>query len=304
MLPATRLNNSRKKSRHKGLLEGAQLRFAFCCALIHNLKKYRETQLEEHYNDVPKYWDRLTNSIATFLNPNQRFPVILNETYRVKSVTLEEQQQELVRAGILYQSGRVRQKAYTYFPQIDTLQLSCPWFCLSEPTDRIVRGFDYLPDKLGNRIVAKKDLKDVIAILEDLARYLFSIIPTLPSDEDGESDEIRESGLNALTTFADKMIEIVDYRPEPTPLSARQISFGERVTNCLTVAGKPFSSSNLLLRFLSWWVLLQLIVIGCLRFWLHFYPLKMDSTILVAVVGSPLVVAVTALGITRVSRSE
>lgn len=233
----SRLNSSREKSRKKGVLKGARLRFAFCCALIDDLKKYRETQLEEHYTNVPKYWTRLSSSLESFLNPSGHFPLLLTENYVVRSRTLDDQKQELLRAGLLYPSGAVRQKEYSYFPQIDRLRLTCPWFSLSEQTERIVRGFDYLPDKLGTRIIARKDLRDVTAILEDLAGYLYSTIPSLPTDEDTESDRIRSNGLEALSSFADKMIAIADFQPEQTVLRARPISFGERVIYCLNVAG-------------------------------------------------------------------
>ena len=71
------------------------------------------------------------------------------------------------------------QKYLSWFPQIDMLRISHPWFKLEPSTMKVVDAFNSLSLKIGGRLKDKKDIHAVAMFLSQLAIYLYSIIPEL-----------------------------------------------------------------------------------------------------------------------------
>jgi hypothetical protein len=181
------------------------------------------------------------------------------------------------------------------FPQIELLRLSHSWFRLEPTTLKILNAFNLLNSKIAGRLKDKKDLRAVIDILDHLETYLYSAIPEISSTEHQTSKEIEKLGEQALSRFAEAIEPLPVYRAEVRPLEGKEkVTF--KFAAAIAWIAALFGHENLLVRFFSWWVLIQTLVFVCLSVAWHYVPsLKWDSSIVSLSIGTPLVVAAAAL---------
>ena len=180
-----------------------------------------------------------------------------------------------------------------FFAQIDRLQTNHPWFKLEPATVRVVKAFDTLQEKISGRLKDKKDLLLVANAMRNLARYLYSVIPDLSSADEGEHRDVPMLGEQALMTFAEEVEHCLHIEEQAHRRAAESI---KKADTRLYVAGWLFSREALLVRFGSRWMLSQAVTVVALRIAFWFVPtLKVDSTLIVFVAGTPLLVAAAAL---------
>lgn len=268
----------RLKPLKKLYLPTPKMRFAYCYALSDAIEKYRKTQIEQHYSPVLPYWRKLFHSLDGLLNP------FISSHVHVSALEV--------------QANFIKSPSESLFPQILLLRQRFSWFELSDSCKEIVDAFDVLADRIGARLKDKKDLKAVEDILQSLSLYLFTLIPDLPSTLLEDSGiNVGEASNEVLHAFVTKVAAIPEYQSEESPVPLKTSLF-VRCRRGISWLIRPFTTDVLLSRFASWWFLTQLLVVLAFRGWIHFYPVKADSTIVALLVGSPLALA-AALSVTK-----
>jgi hypothetical protein len=290
-----KLDNRRIARRTSEHLSSSPMRFALCYAAASEIGNFTKNRLPKHLARARDYWKQLRPMLALMLNPH---------AYRIISRPLEfshispfetddesfaDQSDNVVSLGPWLSIPR------SFFPQIAMLQKRHPWFKLDPQTAKIVEAFDSLSTKISGRLQDKKDLQAVASVLNELAKFLYSMIPEVSSVEGHEAAEITAFGERSLLRFADDLTSLPPYRAEPRPLERK-----ERVKSGFVIAVNWFANlfchDNLLIRFFVWWGLAQGLVVAATILANHYVPsLKVDSTLVSFIVGTPLLVAAAAL---------
>ena len=154
------------------------------------------------------------------------------------------------------------------------------WMRPKSQTEKITRAFwEFLPT-LHDRLKEKRDLPAISTILSDLAQYLYSEIPEV-------SDRTQNSGLESLglaasERFADGVLKLPPYRSKPESHPHR-ISLYRRGVRALGQLG-IIVVSNKLVSFLTLWLVVFLISIVPLSIGMWYLGIKVDSTILAAII--------------------
>ena len=170
------------------------------------------------------------------------------------------------------------------------------WYRLQPETQEIVKAFPRLTN-LRERVVDSKDLAPVESALVDLAIFLYTEIANVPGAPPREV--LERAGADSLLSFARKVNALPPYKrqprkPEPRGRSARAVDVLSR--GLIAV----LTHENVIASFLGWYFLAVVLEIAILIPALKLFPrLSMDTTLLAAVTGTPLVVAASALVITK-----
>jgi hypothetical protein len=253
----------------KKWLSPVQMRFAYCYSVVEEVRHYRTNQRPAHIDAALEFLDKAFKSM-----------------FQDSSVSPVEQI-HLSR----YYATIVGPFALDSYP---------PWYRVHPETETILRAFREFVPKLHDRLKDKKDLGSIEAALTDLAAYQYTQIPEL---SESKSEPRFEEGTEVLFKFAQQIVALPPYRSErlnPTPK--------ETLARRLLIAGRqvslPFTHRNVLVAFCAWLVLMLVLFWGGFYIALRFFPLKMDSTIMTALIGGPVATAVTGATIPRLGKSK
>ncbi len=257
----------------KKWLSPQQMRFAYCYGVVDEIRKYKTNQLSRHIETARKYVETTRESL------------------RAADLGLDG----IWRREIHFAEGQ---------PTFISLHGQGPkWYRLEPDTELILRAFRSLMPKLGDRLNDRKDLGAIQSALADLATYLYTEIPEL-SDSSRENNQFEQAGMESLLRFARQIVELVPYQSEQvkqTPkerFSRKFISAGNRLST-------PFVHENVLIAFCAWYVVTMLLFCGGFEVAFRLVPsMKVDSTIVTAIVGGPIATAVTAVTIPRLARNK
>ena len=299
-LVLTSIGERRDKRRDEQSLDYAPMRFALCYATVQEIDKYSTNHLAKHIGLATKYWRLFLPQLRMLLNParrgDTRSPAAIPEAVEIATVIEssldDETLAEIQHHGFAGSKGL--QKYLSWFPQIDMLRMSHPWFKLEPGTVKVVDAFNSLSLKIGGRLKDKKDIPAVANVLSQLAIYLYTIIPELSSGEHGE-ERVKVLGEQALVKFADAVQNLPPYEEELRPLATKERA-SRRVVGIFIWLASLFSHENLLVKFGAWWLLIQVIILLVLAVALQSVTkFRTDSTLLVFAIGTPLLVAAAAL---------
>ena len=257
----------------KRWLSPQQMRFTYCYGVVDEIGKYRTNQLGRHLQTARNYLEKTRESLR---------PVDLDLD-------------EIWRGGIRFIGGEPTLISHGGGRRPK-------WYRLQPDTELILQGFRSLIPKLGDRLKDKKDLGAIQSVLTELASYLYTEIPEL--SDSAPQNNFDQAGMESLLRFARQIIELPTYQSEEvkqTPkerLSRKIISAGYKLT-------APLVHQNVLVAFCSWYAVTLLLFCGGFYFAFRLVPsIKMDTTIVTAVVGGPIATAVTAVTIPRLSRNK
>lgn len=261
----------------KKWLSASQMRFAYCYGAVHEIRQYKTNQRPWHIDSALDFFDKTGSSL---LNSAGLDGSDISDLYSRREILLGRQYANVL---LPYLSGS--------HPK---------WYRVRPETEAILQAFREFNPKLRDRLKDKKDLAAVEAILTDLAAYQYTEIPEL---SDTESETRFEEGTEILLSFAEKLATLPPYKSErlaPTPketLSRRMVLVGRKVSS-------PFIHENVLVAFCSWLVLMSLLFWGGFFFALRMFPIKIDSTIMTALIGGPVATAVTGATIPRLGKNK
>lgn len=270
------------------------MRFALCYAAANEIGNFAKNRLPKHLSLARDYWRQLRPMLARMLNPHA-YRIVSRplEPSHMMSETDHDLTADQLSLGTMLEPWM--SISHSFFPQIAMLQKRHSWFKLDPRTAKIVDAFDSLPGKISGRLQDKKDLQSVASVLRELAQFLYSMIPEVSSVEGREATVTTARGEQSLLQFADDLASLPAYRPEPRPLERK-----EKVKSDFAIAVNGFASlfghDNLLIRFFAWWGLAQGLVVIATILASHYVPgLRVDSTLVSFIVGTPLLVAAAAL---------
>lgn len=269
LIVATRVSGPSKEEKAHWL-SPQQMRFAYCYATVDEIRHYKTNQLSRHIEKASEY----LRSTSKSLKPS-------------RVVSIDE-------------GGEI---GYLLGPQVQVHHAHRPaWYRLRPETELILKGYSEFLPKLRDRLKDRKDLVDVEAALTDLAGYRYTEIPEISSNKSEVNFE--QVGEESLLSFARRVTSLSPYRSEPekqTPkdkLSRKILSFGHRTSSL-------FSHQNVLVAFLAWWILMFVLFCGGFYIAFRLVPaLKMDTTVVTAMIGGPITTAVAAVTIPRLSHSK
>jgi hypothetical protein len=162
-------------------------------------------------------------------------------------------------------------------------------------TSRILEALYSVPLKITGRLKDKKDLSSVTSALSSLAGYLYSAIPEISGTERHSSAEMEEFGERSLSRFVEAIEPLTLYIAEPQPLRGKERA-KFKIAAVIAWIASLFCHENLLLKFSVWWILTQTLVIAAVFSASRYVPgLKLDSTLISLIVGTPLLVSAAAL---------
>ncbi len=275
------------------LLNHSQMRFALCYSVKSEIDSYRTNKLPIHMKKARSFWEKLIPSLYNSLESGRDYFVTTSEGLTYPA--FDHRSVEFIGSSRLRMSQR-------FFPQLSELLTRYSWFKIEPRSEAIIAAFDGLRSKIDGRISDKKDLSQVSRCLEALSFYLYTQIPEI---SDTEEDRLRINGKGELSldSFVHEMNSLDKYIPQelsvPTPdkSAAKKAKIGEILS---ATVGNP----SPFLRFCSIWIILQLIVgIAVTSSLLSVRNLKLDSTLLALLIGSPFAIAAALTAVPISSRS-
>jgi hypothetical protein len=268
------------------------MRFALCYAVRSEIDLYRTNKRPTHIEKARQYWKMLIRSLREALGTESDHWIglsrgLIHPTWQLSSEPTD----------IPFR----RRHQERFFPQVHRLLDQFSWFELDARTESIIGSFDGLRPKIGARLRDKKDLFLVSKPLVPFSFYLFTQIPDI-SDTEEDKTLLRHYEDQALNAFVDEMTLLNEYTPENRITSkiamsaAKKAKVGDFLSNTV---GNPAP----FLRFISIWIVLQIIVgIAVLVFLSAIKNLKLDSTLIALLVGSPFAIAAALTAIPNQSK--
>jgi hypothetical protein len=253
------------------------MRFAYCYAVVREIRNYKTNQLGWHIDSAVEYFDKTATSLFRNVDISENF---YPDQHWRREILLSEHQGAVL--GPFLTGSRPS------------------WYRLNPETELILDAFRTFPSKLRDRLKDRKDLASVEAILTDLAAYQFTEIPEL---SDSKSETRFEEGTGILVAFAHQVLALPSYRserPKATPKEnlSRRLMFAGRKVSLL------FTHANVLVAFCAWLALMLLLFWGGFYVALRWFSIKMDSTIMTALIGGPVATAVTGATIPRLGKAK
>jgi hypothetical protein len=265
------------------LLNDAQIRFAQCYSTMSEIESYRTNRRPAHITTACDHWYEfilfLDNGLE--LHPRRLIRGLEMEPQYVWKGTAEQKADSL---------SRIAKKKRHFMPQIQYLLATSAWFKVDPDTEAILKAFDELISKITYRILDRRELGLVAECLRSLCVYLYTRVPDL-ADAERTKGKLDEEAYTAISIFAKQVKEMTVYQPEQIPKTEPQASTKlKRRANSLVI--RLFCNEVLLIRFVSWWLILQIGVGTAIAVFLETVKLlTLDSTLIAMVVGSPLAIA-------------
>src|SRR6266478_3825700 len=253
----------------KKWLSPPHMRFAYCYAIIDEIRQYRTNQLPRHIDAALEYLDKAGSSL---LRASGISIDVYPDRYWRREIQLSEQHA----IGIE-----------------DSLTGPPKWYRLKPETELVLKAFGEFIPKLRDRLKDRKDLPAIETGLTFLAAYQYLEIPEL---SDSGSGERFDEGMQSLSTFAQQVISLPPYRSEQLKPTPKQ-KFSLKLFAVFSIVSAPFGHENLIVAFLSWFVLLfSLFGVGLFGATRRF-AIEVDSVIITTLISGPILGAVTAVTI-------
>jgi hypothetical protein len=259
----------------KKWLSPAQMRFAYCYAVVDEIRKYKTNQLGRHIDTALELFDETAR-------------------YQFSRTTVPLD---------IYPGHHPRRELWIYQEQagIQDALGDCPtWYRVRPETETILKAFGEFVPKLRDRLKDRRDLAIIETALTDLASYQYLEIPEL---SDSKSEKRFDEEMQSLLNFAQQVVSLPPYRSEQEKTTSKQ-KFSDKIFETLSMVTAPFRHENPLVAFLFWFVFLSILFCGGVFGWLRIFQVKIDSTIITTLVAGPILGAVTAVTIPRVGRRK
>ncbi len=288
---AVSLSNSKSRARRKAWLPEQQMRFALCYKVVEELRSYERNNLPVFADNAVEHWRQLRPYLLGLFNPIGG-PLIRQTSFGLADLdpgALEEMRQMGLPARGGYHSS------LSLFPQVSTLSMSHPWFRVTPETRAIMEGINGIFDKIDPRIKKKEALGKIADCLELLPGYLYSSIHGI------SGRPINDWGLVQLAGFADCVNAMPPYLPERKSKKADDESESLKSARTkVAVVTQVFMHQNLLICFIAWYALFELLVVLAMLIAFKLVPgLKMDSVMVTSLIATPILGAAAVVAVSK-----
>jgi len=265
------------------LLNASQISFAQCYSTISEIESYRTNKRSVHITAACDHWYEFILFLDNGLESQSRHfirGIEVGPQYDWNSTTEQK-------ADSLFKIAKEKRH---FMPRVQYLIATSAWFKVDPDTEAILNAFDELVCKITYRILDRRELGLVAECLRHLCMYLYTRVPEL-ADAEKTREKLDEEAYTAITIFAKQVKEMTVYQPEQTKISETEAAAKlKRGANNLAI--RLFCNEVPLIRFASWWVVVQLVVGTAIAVCLEtIKSLLLDSTLIALVVGSPLAIA-------------
>jgi hypothetical protein len=276
------------------LLNQSQMRFALCYSVKSEIDSYRTNRLPGHIEKANMFWRQLLPSLQDALGSETDYGIS-----SPSGMMHPEWQLTYARPISEFVNGRRRK----FFPQVHKLLDRFSWFKLDPRTESVITAFDGLRSKLSGRIRDKKDLFQVSNCLLPFSLYLYTLIPDI-TDTEQEKENLGVFQEISLTSFVQEMASLADYTPEKRVDSKTEKSAASKA-KVGGMLSATVGNTAPFLRFISIWIIVQIFVaIAISTFLAAVKTLKMDSTLVALLIGSPFAIAAALTAIPITARTE
>jgi hypothetical protein len=153
------------------------------------------------------------------------------------------------------------------------------WLRLEAPTKSTLQALISLPPKVYYRLLAKEDLPPVLAILENLSRFIYAFLPEHQAYMDAQAlESLHEEGRKALAALVDQVNELAPLRPVVEEARRRGPELSQPG---LKAKVSRLYAESVVFRFASWFVCI-LVLTSTLAFFAGMW-LDLDDTAMVVV---------------------
>lgn len=285
------LSNSRSRGRKKTWLPEQQLRFALCYKVVEELRSYERNNLPLLADSALEHWRKLRPYLLGLFNPVGG-PLVRQTSFGFADLdpgTIEEMQ----RMGLQSQAGF--HSSLSLFPQVSTLRVSHPWFRVTPETGAIMEGINGIFDKIDPRIRKREAAGKIADCLEQLCGYLYSLIHGI------SGRPVNDWGLAQLAGFAACVNAMPGYLPERKSKKADTESEGLKGAQTkVAVVTQVFMHQNLLICFVAWYALFELLVVLAMVIAFKVVPgLKMDSVMVTSLIAAPILGAAAVVAVSK-----
>lgn len=161
------------------------------------------------------------------------------------------------------------------------------WMQFTEETNNYIDNLSSIPQKVFRRFEQKEKLKEVVSAIDFLTLYEFAKIkPSVSNSEGTEIKNLKNEYFKCFVNEIGKIDEIDEVKNPNERKRNRIISLFQFIINL-------FSSTNILVLFLSWLILLTLLFVISSIVVVNSLDLKIDSTILIGILTAPFLGAIT-----------
>jgi len=243
------------EKREKRFLSKKKLAFCYLYSACKEIKNYNVNENEEHIKNAKKHLHNyLLLSDLTFSESAPIPDMVINDSP-------------------IFVKAQILEKKYS-------------WFLISEGTKRILNAFETLEFKIVDRLHLSKELSIALPPLNSLC--LFEFLKFSKEEQIFDMSK-EEAGLIFLMDFVQKLEEI-----EPLKYLKEESEKKKKGIQKLSFWMKNiFYGPNIISCFLAWLILLTILSTPSIISVTNYCGIKIDSTIIVALIGIPFAGAVT-----------
>lgn len=165
------------------------------------------------------------------------------------------------------------------------------WIEFTSDTIHIVNSISTINNKIFQRIKLKRDIDKILPLIDLLVLYEFSIIK--PEITNSRGIKLKEKQPDYLKDF----IEELDKTDSVEHLLVNKEKESSRIKSIFATINNFLSSPNILILFFCWLVLLLIVFIPVSFLIISLFNIKLDSTIMIGLLTTPFLGAITFAGI-------
>lgn len=243
-----------EKRDSKKALRPSYLSFCYAFSLRKEIKSYLINENETHLENTLNYFENVISSVT-------KSPFYSNRSDKAKSVTFSNLRKEL-------------NKDYE-------------WIEFTDETNNILDSLSTIGAKLERRLRLKTELDKTLPLIDFLVLYEFSKIK--PNELNSDGVELKDQRVKYIKEFANQLNGIKEIEDIIEDSNVKR----NKVKTLITPIVNLFSSSNILIMFFSWLVLLTILFVLSSILVINSLKISIDSTILIGLLTAPFLGAIT-----------
>lgn len=257
-------------------LSPQQLRFAYCYGALDEIRRFRSSGARQHIGTADAYLEKLAAAMMRASTLDLAEGCYPYHYWQWDAWVGRRKEGEHASIGI---------------------RLKLPgWYRLQPESEEIVKAFPRL-SRLRERAVDGEEIQLIEAALTDLGIFLYTEIANIPTAV--PRDELERIGSGSLLGFARTVNALSPYKRKERDARAPG-SLGKSLSGVGRWLTAVLTHENVIAVFMAWYlVTLAMEVLACVVAFHLFPELRIDTTLIATMIGTPFVVAAAALVLSK-----
>lgn len=239
---------------NKKAIKTSHLNFCYAYTLGREIKSFLINENDTHLENISEYFNKVNSHLV--LTP-------------------------------FYDNNRDSASKIPIYELRDRLLKKYNWIEFNKETNELIDAFKSINSKIKKRIIQKVELEKVVPFVDILTLYEFSYIK--PNLENPQNVELKEQRLTYLKEIGKELNKLNKYED----LNEVERTKKSKIKSVLNFFVNLFTSSNILVMFISWLILLTIIFVTSSILILKKVNIAIDSTILIGLLSAPFLGAIT-----------